>query len=97
MPVDTDKLIAWFQDCGRCDVARVGGKNASLGEMIRSLGGEGISVPDGFATTAQMYWQFIDANGLRSVISETLAEREAGSKSLAEAGNLIREAITEAW
>jgi pyruvate,water dikinase len=44
--------IAWFEELGSGDVARVGGKNASLGEMVRALKDEGVSVPDGFATTA---------------------------------------------
>ena len=45
--------VLWFEDIGRADVSRVGGKNASLGEMVRSLGGKGIKVPPGFATTAE--------------------------------------------
>ena len=50
------QLVAWFDDLGRGDVARVGGKNASLGEMVRQLGGRGVRVPPGFATTADAYW-----------------------------------------
>ena len=44
--------ILWFEDLSRADVARVGGKNASLGEMVRNLGKNGVQVPAGFATTA---------------------------------------------
>ncbi len=47
-----DATIVWFKDLGMGDVERVGGKNASLGEMISNLAGAGVSVPDGFATTA---------------------------------------------
>jgi pyruvate, water dikinase len=47
-----NEYVAWLEDLGSGDVARVGGKNASLGEMIRSLKDEGVRVPDGFATTA---------------------------------------------
>jgi pyruvate, water dikinase len=51
-----NKYIRWFEDLSSEDVQVVGGKNASLGEMIRSLKEEGIRVPDGFATTADAYW-----------------------------------------
>ena len=56
---DRDAFVLWFDDLGADDVARVGGKNASLGEMISSLQGEGIRVPDGFATTAGAYRAFL--------------------------------------
>ena len=79
-------LVAWFEEVSRGDVARVGGKNASLGEMVRALGGTGVKVPDGFATTAEAYWSFVNANGLTRAITGALAERRAGRASLAEAG-----------
>ena len=47
--------IIWFEDIGIGDVPAVGGKNASLGEMTVALSGEGIAVPPGFATTAEVY------------------------------------------
>ena len=56
------------------DVPRVGGKNASLGEMIRHLAGAGVKVPGGFATTAQAFWDFLDHNDLRARIHARLAE-----------------------
>jgi pyruvate,water dikinase len=49
------EFIAWFADVGRGDLARVGGKNASLGELTRSLQRAGINVPAGFAVTASAY------------------------------------------
>ena len=49
------EYILRFAECGMQDVHRVGGKNASLGEMISALAGEGVTVPDGFATTADAY------------------------------------------
>ena len=55
-------MIEWFETLGRTDVAKVGGKNASLGEMVRTLAADGIRVPPGFATSADAYWSFIDAN-----------------------------------
>ena len=48
-------LVLWYNQLGMNDVDRVGGKNASLGEMIRSLSEEGVQVPGGFATTAHAY------------------------------------------
>jgi pyruvate,water dikinase len=58
------QYIAWFENVGVTDVSRVGGKNASLGEMVRELAREGVRVPDGFATTAQAYWDYVEANGI---------------------------------
>lgn len=63
------ELVLAFDDLGRADVAVIGGKNASLGEMISQLQGSGVRVPRGFATTAPAYWQLIDASGLRERIS----------------------------
>ena len=66
--------IRWFEEIGIGDVASVGGKNASLGEMVRNLGRDGIKVPPGFATTADGYRHFIEANNLEGLIASTLAE-----------------------
>ena len=85
--------VIWFDDLRREDVARVGGKNASLGELLSQLDGQGVRVPPGFATTAQAYWRFIDANGLRERISAYLDDLEKGRLTLAEAGEAIRTAI----
>ena len=83
-------LVVWFEKLGRGDVSLVGGKNASLGEMVRHLGERGVRVPRGFATTAQSYWQFVDANELRETMVDLLAALEAGHASLAEVGATIR-------
>ena len=83
-------LVVWFEKLGRGDVSLVGGKNASLGEMVRHLGERGVRVPPGFATTAQSYWQFVDANGLRETMVDSLAALEAGHAPLAEVGATIR-------
>ena len=85
--------IVWFDEIRRHDVPRVGGKNASLGEMVGNLAAEGVKVPAGFATTADAYWRFIDSNGLRAVISSTLADLEARRITLAEAGSTLRTAF----
>ncbi|AJE45183.1 phosphoenolpyruvate synthase [Celeribacter indicus] len=88
------ELLIWFENLRRGDVARVGGKNASLGEMISTLGAKNIRVPQGFATTADAYRGFITANGLERVIAERIDALEAGRTTLREAGLAIRTAIT---
>ncbi|KAB2940189.1 MAG: phosphoenolpyruvate synthase [Hyphomicrobium sp.] len=96
--METSPHILWFEDLKRGDVARVGGKNASLGEMVRNLGSKGVRVPAGFATTARAYWEFIDANNLREMIARRLSELAAGRTTLPEVGGAIRKAILgAAW
>ncbi|MBP0482173.1 phosphoenolpyruvate synthase [Sagittula salina] len=85
--------VIFFEDVRRDDVPLVGGKNASLGEMVRELGGLGIAVPPGFATTAGAFRRFIEANGLASLIGDTMQRLDAGKITLHEAGNTIRKAI----
>jgi pyruvate,water dikinase len=92
MPNDTSQVV-WFEDLRRADVPRVGGKNASLGEMVANLSKPGVKVPPGFAVTADAYRQFIDANGLQKTLSSVLGELAGGKLSLAEAGESIRRAI----
>ena len=89
MTKDTSPVI-WLEKLGRGDVARVGGKNASLGEMVRNLAEKGVRVPPGFATTADAYWRYVEANGLRKVIADSLAALAAGRAPLAEVGATIR-------
>ena len=64
------RYVVDLSELDRGDTPRVGGKNASLGEMIGRLGGAGIRVPEGFATTADAYWAHLDASGLRAPIGE---------------------------
>jgi pyruvate,water dikinase len=85
--------IIWLEDVTRHDITSVGGKNASLGEMITALSSHGIKVPGGFATTAEAYWNFIDANDLRAPITALLEKWDAGGATLAETGAAIRESI----
>lgn len=89
---DTSQVV-WFEALRRADVPRVGGKNASLGEMVANLSNQGVKVPPGFAVTADAYRQFIDANGLQKTVSSVLGEFAGGKLSLAEAGESIRRAI----
>ncbi|WPR75954.1 phosphoenolpyruvate synthase [Algoriphagus sp. NG3] len=66
------KYIRFFSDLNHEDTALVGGKNASLGEMIRELEPKGIRIPAGFATTSDAYWDYLDHNGLREKLAESL-------------------------
>ena len=86
-------FVRRFDTLTNDDVPIVGGKNASLGEMIGALKDEGIRVPDGFATTADAYWHYLDANELEAEIRAQLAALSAGEQSLAETGAAIRERI----
>ncbi len=88
--------IRWFEDIGADDVASVGGKNASLGEMVRNLGRYDIKVPTGFAITADGYRHFLSANNLEPLIASRLAERGEGMASVAEIGLAIRSAMLKA-
>ena len=86
-----------LEELGNHDVERVGGKNASLGEMISNLAGAGVSVPGGFATTAQAYRDFIEQNQLDQRIHELLDQLDVDDvTALAEAGKQIRQWIMEA-
>ncbi|MEA1053183.1 phosphoenolpyruvate synthase [Lamprobacter modestohalophilus] len=89
-------LIAWLNDLGSDDVAQVGGKNASLGEMIRHLGTQGVRVPGGFATTAQAYRQFLADNALEPRIRELTQAFEQDERPLSEVGEQIRALFLDA-
>ena len=93
---DLGNQIIRFDDLARGDVALVGGKNASLGEMVRHLGARGVDVPPGFATTAHAYWQFVDAGGLRAVVARALKAMHEGKATLAETGKTLRAAFLQA-
>ncbi|MGD1888940.1 MAG: phosphoenolpyruvate synthase [Cohaesibacteraceae bacterium] len=85
--------ILWFEALRRGDVALVGGKNSSLGEMVQELGAKGVDVPGGFATTANAFRAYISANGLNDLIASTVGKLEEGRLTLAETGSTIRKAI----
>ncbi len=93
--VDSE-LIMWFDDVNIGDVPKVGGKNASLGEMIGSIRKEGIRIPNGFATTAKLYWKLVDKNGLRDKIEPLLQALVSGEKSLKTVGAAIRQMFLDA-
>ena len=85
-----------FSDIGMKDVALVGGKNASLGEMIGALSSRGIPVPDGFATTSDAYRAFLAANGLEKSIHDLLEAFHDKRLSLAKTGQNIRRLFLQA-
>jgi pyruvate,water dikinase len=93
---DQTAYVRRFEHISASDVAHVGGKNASLGEMIRALQGEGIRVPTGFATTAAAYKAFLEANGLTPSIRAHLETLHRGQASLAQVGEAIRRLFQEA-
>jgi pyruvate,water dikinase len=84
------QYVRWFEDLTSDDVTLVGGKNASLGEMLRALKDQGIRVPDGFATTAATYRAFLEANDLEDRIRRHLEELHQGEATLQQAGKAIR-------
>ena len=67
-------LVLWFEEVGITDISLVGGKNASLGEMIQQLAPRGISVPNGFGTTASAYRYFIQAGGLEEKLQSLFSD-----------------------
>ena len=85
-----DDHIAWFEELGIDDVPRVGGKNASLGEMVGTLRAKGVRVPDGFATTALAYRKFITANGIANDMAARISAMKNGTATLQQTGSAIR-------
>ena len=86
-----------FETLGMADIERVGGKNASLGEMIHHLTDAGVRVPGGFATTAEAYREFLSSNGLWERIDEALAKLDIEDvQALSAAGAQIRQWIIDA-
>ena len=88
-----NSTIRWFEDLSSQDVAEVGGKNASLGEMIGTLQAGGIRVPGGFATTADAYRRYLQENDLHEKIESRLDDYRKGEKSLHKTGDSIRRMI----
>ncbi len=92
-----NRLVVGLEEVGNEDVAIVGGKNASLGEMINGLSAAGVKVPGGFATTAQAYREFLSENGLDKKISQLLQGLDVDDvNALAETGNEIRRWLIDA-
>jgi len=90
-------FIKWFADITIDDVPLVGGKNASLGEMVRELASKGVKVPNGFAVTAEAYRHFIREAGIDKSIHATLADLDTSDMAnLSERGQAVRQTILNA-
>ncbi|OGG93953.1 phosphoenolpyruvate synthase [Candidatus Kaiserbacteria bacterium RIFOXYD1_FULL_47_14] len=86
--------ILWMNKIGMEDVPQVGGKNAALGELIRSVVPKGVRVPKGFCVTADAYYYFLKQTGLDNFIAKTLAGLNTKNfKELSRCGKLVRDAI----
>ena len=91
------EYVVWFENLGRGDVEQVGGKNASLGEMISNLSAAGVSVPGGFATTARAFRDFLEHNDLVSKINEALTRLDVNDVlALRETGEKVRGWVMDA-
>ena len=90
------EYVLWYQQLGMNDVGRVGGKNASLGEMISNLANAGVQVPGGFATTADAFNEFLERSGVEAKIYNMLDQLDVDDvNELAKAGELIRNWIID--
>ncbi|WP_435189185.1 phosphoenolpyruvate synthase [Pseudothioglobus sp. nBUS_23] len=89
--------VIWLKDVGMSDVDKVGGKNASLGEMISGLESQGVRVPGGFATTAEAFESFLEHSDLKNKINKLLSDLDITDISaLTKTGLLIRQWVEEA-
>jgi len=87
-------FILWMKDIGMEHVPQVGGKNASLGELIRSVVPQGVRVPTGFCVTAEAYYYFLKQTGLDTFIAKTLDGLNTQNlKELSRCGKLVRDAM----
>ena len=85
MTLAVPDYILSLEQVSMADVSNVGGKNASLGEMIGALAHLGVKVPGGFATTAQAFWDTLDHNGLRNRINQRLANLDVNDVTAVQA------------
>ncbi len=94
---DPSNYVRWFDQIGIADLAQVGGKNASLGEMIRELVPKGVRIPNGFAVTADAFRHFLASNNLDSELRDILAELDTQDiGNLSRVGRKARQAIMAA-
>lgn len=90
------EYVLWYEDLGMGDVERVGGKNASLGEMISNLSNVGVQVPGGFATTAYAFNQFLEQSGLNDKIYQLLDKLDVDDvNALSVCGATIRQWVID--
>src|SRR3989338_1005832 len=97
MPSRKNRYILWFKETGIKDIPRVGGKNASLGEMFQYLNPKGVRIPNGFSVTAGAYNYFLRESGLRSRIKSILSGLNTRDiRNLQERGHKVRQAALSA-
>ena len=87
------QLVRPLQEFGQDDVGIVGGKNASLGEMLRGLKEQGVRVPEGFAITVDGYRRYVDENGITELIGEAVDQLREDERRVREVGDRLRRAI----
>jgi pyruvate, water dikinase len=88
--------VKWFSSLGMRDLEEVGGKNSSLGEMIGNLASAGVRVPDGFATTASAFRDFVNQEGLAGRITALMEGLDTDDvEALARVGKQVRQAIVD--
>jgi pyruvate,water dikinase len=93
----TAASILWFENLGMEDIPRVGGKTASLGEMVRELAPKGVRIPDGFAVTADAYRDFLKLSGVADRLPRLLQGLDATNvQELQQTGRQIRQLILSA-
>ncbi len=92
----SESFVLWFEEVGIADIPLVGGKNASLGEMIQQLTAKGVSVPGGFATTAYAYRYFVKNAGLEKKLRELFADLDVEDvNNLRQRGKQARSLILD--
>lgn len=97
MQAKKNKFILWFKDTTIKDIPKVGGKNASLGEMYSKLTSKGVAVPNGFSVTAYAYDYFLKTAGIKDDIEKILSDLDTNSiKNLSERGAKVRSTILNA-
>ncbi len=88
------KYIRFFNSLSIDDIAIVGGKNASLGEMYKNLSSKGLNIPNGFATTSDAYWLLLEENNIKEKIQEIMNDLDiSDSTNLQSRGKAVRELI----
>lgn len=94
---ENGRYILWFDEIGMEDLPRVGGKNASVGEMYKGLSARGVKIPYGFAISARAYWHFVESAGILEKLKAALAGLDKSNmKDLADRGRKARELILNA-
>ena len=91
---DSDKFILWFNEIGIDDIALVGGKNASLGEMYRNLTKKNVKIPNGFAVSSSAYWHLLESTGAKDEIKKILSRLNTRDiAQLQKKGQQVRDLI----